>query len=76
MPRRPRPPLTAREIAAYLCGGRAAKATDYAWLTGPELETLAMKFAEQDAPITAAMNIGEYMHWFIRGYETKARLAR
>ena len=43
-------------------------------LTGPELESLALVYADQDAPIAAAMRLSDYVYWFIRGYELRQRL--
>lgn len=74
MPRRPRPPLSAREIAAYLCGMRAAKKAGDPQLTWPELETLALEYAEQDMPIALSLDLDKYVHFFIMGYEMRLRL--
>jgi hypothetical protein len=71
VPRRPRPPITAREIGAWLCGRRAAKVLDGAILTYPELETLALTYSLEDSPIAASMRLSDYVRWFIRGYESK-----
>jgi len=69
VPRRPRPPLSAREIAAYLSGGRAAQSLGYAALTYPEIENMAMRAAEADAPIAAAMRLDDYFYWYCKGYQ-------
>jgi hypothetical protein len=66
--------LTAREIGAFLAGSRAAKYLDSAYLTAPELESLALAAAAEDAPIAAAMRLSDYVYWFIRGYELRQRL--
>ena len=73
--KRPRPPITAREIGAYLAGGRAAKACRYALLTPVELERLAYDYAEEDSPIFHSMGPKSYCYWFNRGYCDNARLA-
>ena len=69
MPRRPRPPITAREIGAYLCGRRAAVYLDGQLLTVPEIESLALTWAEEDTPIAAAMPLRDYVRFFVQGYE-------
>lgn len=68
MPRRPRPPLTAREIAAFLSGTRAAKRLQYAELTETEVESLAMELATEDSPMLQHFDIQAYVYWFSRGY--------
>lgn len=75
VPRRPRPPLTAREIAAFLSGGRAARAMAYRLITEPELSHLAWQAAERDAPIAETMELREWLYWFTRGYDNAMRLA-
>lgn len=74
MPRRPRPPLTVRELGAFMAGQRAAKATGCTYLTATELETMAMDYAEQDMPIAMSLDLDKYIHFFLMGYETKLRL--
>jgi hypothetical protein len=68
VPRRPRPPLTTREIAAFLAGGRAAKAAGYADRTAPELEALAMEYANEDMPIAMSLDLDKYIFYFVWGY--------
>lgn len=68
MPRRPRPPLTAREIAAFLSGTRAAKRLQYAELTAPEVVFLAMELANEDSPMLQHFDAESYVYWFSRGY--------
>lgn len=70
VPRRPRPPLTAREIAAYLSGTRAVKRLEYADLTEPEIESLALELASEDSPMLQHFDIEQYVYWFSRGYQT------
>lgn len=74
MPRRPRPPITAREIGAWLCGRRAAKALHYAPRTVPEIEDLALKYAVEDEPLWASMRLKDYVYWFCRGYQDNTDL--
>ena len=74
VPRRPRPPLTAREIGAYLSGARAAKALQGQTLTVTELETMALDYAEQDLPIAGAMDLDVYLHWFYAGFYSRQAL--
>ena len=76
MPRRPRPPLTAREIAAFLSGTRAAKRLQYPDLTDGEVELLAWDMAEQDSPMLQHFDIGAYTYWFIRGFDQAVNLAK
>jgi hypothetical protein len=76
VPRRPRPPLTAREIAAYLSGSRAAKAVGRRELTGPEVESLAIEYAGEDSLMLQHMDLDAYIYWFIRGFEMRQRLDR
>lgn len=68
MPRRPRPPLTAREIAAFLSGTRAAKRLQYTELSETEVETLAMELASEDSPMLQHFDANSYIYWFTRGY--------
>lgn len=68
MPRRFRPPASAREIAAYLSGYRAAVSVGHIDLTPPELEDMARRAVECDAPIAATMRIEDYVYWYTRGY--------
>jgi hypothetical protein len=67
--RRPRPPITAREIGAYLVGGYAAVKLHNAALTEAELKSIAQKYAEQDATLAASMGLTSYIQWFVRGYQ-------
>jgi hypothetical protein len=60
--------LSAREIGAYLSGGRSARSLGYSDLTYPELEDLAMRAATDDAPIAASMRLADYVYWYMRGY--------
>jgi hypothetical protein len=68
VPRRNRPPLTAREIGAWLCGRRAARQVGTVLLTHPEVEGLALKYAIEDEPLWVSMSLRDYMHWFCQGY--------
>jgi len=43
-------------------------------LTGPELEHLALFYAERDTPIATSMEIEEYVRWFTVGYTTRLRM--
>ena len=61
MPRRPRPPLTALEIGAWLCGRRAARQLGATWLTRPEIEGLALKYAIEDEPLWVSMSLRDYV---------------
>lgn len=72
--KRPRPPITAREIGAYLAGGRAAKACHWMVLTDVELERLALDYAEEDLPLYQAMEPSSFVYWFTRGYVQNLRL--
>lgn len=76
MPRRPRPPLTAREIAAFLAGTRAAKRLLYIELTTPEVEALALELAGEDSPMLQHFDIEQYVYWFSRGYYQSLMLGR
>jgi hypothetical protein len=76
MPRRPRPPLTAREIGAFLAGSRAAKAVGSYEMSATELESLALEFAEQDSPMLQHFELPKYVYWFARGFENRQRLDR
>ena len=68
MPRRFRPPASAREIGAYLSGQRSAIAIGVPDLTYPELEDIAIRAAQDDAPIAASMRLADYVYWYMRGY--------
>jgi hypothetical protein len=73
VPRRPRPPLTAREIAASLSGRRAARAVGERELTTTELESLALEYAQEDSPMLQHMNLDAYVYWFIWGFQMRQR---
>jgi hypothetical protein len=76
VPRRPRPPLTAREIATFFSGMRAAKAVGERELTETELAYLALDYAQEDSPMLQHFDIDAYIYWFIRGFEMRQRLDR
>jgi hypothetical protein len=76
VPRRPRPPLTAREIATFFSGMRAARAVGERELTTTELSSLALEYAREDSPMLQHMDLDQYMYWFIRGFQMKQRLDR
>lgn len=68
MPARPRPPLSTREIAAYLEGGRWAKA-----VTGPltrkdAVHAMAVEAANDHAEVVATWTLDDWAFWFCRGY--------
>jgi hypothetical protein len=71
VPRRPRPPLTAREIAAALSGLRAAKALGERELTTTEVESLALDCAQEDSPMLQHFDLEAYIYWFIWGFEAR-----
>lgn len=74
MPRRPRPPLTARELGAFHAGQRAAKAASHTDRTATELEALAMKYAEADLPIAMSLDLDKYIFYFVWGYHVRIGL--
>jgi hypothetical protein len=76
VPRRPRPPLTAREIATFFSGMRAAKAVGERELTTTEVESLALDCAVEDSLILQCFELSAYIYWFIRGFEMRQRLDR
>lgn len=76
MPRRARPPLTAREIGAYLSGGRAARSLGYPDLTYLEIEDMALRAVLDDTPIAASMRMSEYVYWYMRGFAQEAARER
>lgn len=74
---RPRPPLTAREIAAYLCGARLARAHSHVGiLDWPGAEALADAMAEEDAMIMATMTDRAWWRWVRRGWDAAWELGQ
>lgn len=69
MPRR-RPPLTAREIAAYLAGARMQRLwLDQAMGPVPTYQQIMNKFARGDAAMYVAMSPDRYWRMFWAGWD-------
>lgn len=61
--------MTAREIAAYLCGYRLARAHAYVGsLDWPGIEALADALGAEDAQVMATMTDRAWWHWVERGW--------
>ena len=74
MPRRHRPPASAREIGAYLCGSRlfrtwAAENPDDPICLIPSRARLAERLATEDAELMASMDETDWWYYFDRGFE-------
>lgn len=62
--------MTGREIGTWLCGRRAAHKLNDRYWTGPEIEALALTYAEEDTVLAASMRLKDYVYWFCRGFES------
>jgi len=67
LPRRLRPPLTAHEIAAYLCGGTAALDLEPESVTLAESARLADVAAREHAAVVAELGEAAWLYWFLAG---------
>lgn len=73
MPRRRRPPLTTREIAAYLAGSRLRRAWADAcspaldW-GSPSQDWVLERLAAEDAEVCAAMKPKDWWAYFWNGF--------
>jgi hypothetical protein len=67
---RHRPPLTAREIAAYLAGARLHRVYVAAGLPDwPGTDALAETMADDDARVMCAMGARAWWRWVQRGWD-------
>lgn len=78
MPRRLRPPLTTREIAAYLAGSRLWAEWATHWATGgawgtPSREWVLARLAKEDAEVLASMEERRWWDYFWLGWEQADR---
>ncbi len=76
MSRRRRPPLTARQIAAYGAGGRLYRL----WRSDPArlpagTDWLMSRLAAQDVYVLASLGSLKYWYWFDRGWDDAAAVA-
>lgn len=78
MPRRYRPPATAREIAAYLAGSRlwaewVTHWADQARMANPTREWAILRLARQDAEVLASMDERKFWYYFWAGWAEAER---
>lgn len=74
MPRHARPPLTAREIGAYLAGARLRRAWAGYCQPGPDwgspsTEWVTERLAREDAEVMANMKPERWWRYFWAGFE-------
>lgn len=74
MPRHSRPPLTAREISAYLSGGRMYRRYHERVPGTSKLMVLLAHMGELDAKVLDAMGHDLYLYWFQRGWDDAENL--
>ena len=68
MPRRHRHPASAREIGAYLCGGRLQRAYLAIGEEFYDREVVARQLAYEDAELLASMKEHTFWYYFEQGW--------
>lgn len=72
MPRRRRPPMTTREIAAYQAGWRlAAYWLDSGRNSRPTQPWVVERLAQEDGEVLFSIGARKFFRWFDRGWDER-----